>query len=157
MTEHLRPGDVLLYKSTGLFSWLIRVKTWHAVSHVEVYIGAGQSAASRDGKGTGLYPLREDGLVSVLRPVVPFQRAAALDWYHREAKGLPYGWADLLQFTGLNVDRRGIVCSPFATLFLRAGGVPVFNAEPANKIAPFQFATSELLREVSVANREPTA
>ena len=144
----LLPGDVLLYKATGLYGRIIALKTWHSIGHVEVRITETQSAASRDGKGVGLYPTRFADLVYVLRPTVPFQSRAALDWFHREAKGLPYGWADLLQFVGLNINRRGIVCSPFATQFLRAGGVPIFNREPAEKIAPFQFQTSELLHQV---------
>ncbi len=141
----LRPGDVLLYRGSGVYGWLIRLKTWHPIGHVEVYVGDRQSAASRDGKGVNIYPLRMDGLAYVLRPIEPFDLAAALRWYEREAKGLPYGWLDLLQFVGQNVNRKGVVCSPFATQLLRAGGIPIFNDEPAEKIAPFQFLTSERL------------
>ena len=46
----LLPGDVMLYRPSGVFGWLIRVKTWHPISHVEVHCGGGQSFASRDGK-----------------------------------------------------------------------------------------------------------
>jgi hypothetical protein len=117
------------------------------VGHVEVYVGGGDAVASRNGLGVNEYPLRTRDLLHVLRPEQPFDLIAAMAWF-RTAKGLPYGWADLLQFVGLNVNRRGIVCSPFATLFLRAGGIPVFNDEPAEKIAPFQFLTSETLSPV---------
>lgn len=142
----LRTGDVLLYKGTGLFSRLIGIKTWHFdVTHVEVYIGTRESAASRDGKGAGIYPIRLDGLMYVQRPTVPLQLKAALDWHYREAAGAPYGWGDLLVFAGMNVNAKGMVCSPYATDFLRAGAIPVFNREPSLKVAPFQFRTSELL------------
>jgi hypothetical protein len=144
----LQVGDVLLYRGRGLYSWFIGLKTWHFnVSHVEVYVGDLQSAASRDGKGVGLYPVRLSDLAYVLRPAVPFQPRAAMWWFYKEANGLSYGWSDLLQFVGLNINGKGMVCSPFATEFLRAGAVPVFNKEPALKIAPFQFLTSELLME----------
>jgi hypothetical protein len=64
----LKPGDVLLYKPKGLFGWLIRVKTWHKIAHVECYVGDGLSVASRDGKGVGKYPLRSSELAVVCRP-----------------------------------------------------------------------------------------
>lgn len=150
----LQPGDVLLYNGSGLYSWIIRIKTWHAVSHVEVYIGDGQSVASRDGLGVGEYPLRED-YTHVLRPSVPFQRRAAMYWFRRRANGQPYGWLDLLAFVGMTRDHPGMVCSDFATQFLREGGVPVFNREPSRQIAPFQFLTSELL--VDVTDDQPEA
>lgn len=147
MTRDLRPGDVLLYKGKGLFSLLIRIKSWHPQTHVEVYIGNGRSAASRDGKGVAIYPVRLDDLAHVLRPDVPFDRAAAMRWFAAEANGLPYGWADLLVFVGLNINHRGVVCSAFATQFLRAGGVAIFNNELAERVAPFQFLLSESLTE----------
>src|SRR5581483_8729591 len=62
--------------------------------------------------------------------------------------GLPYGWKDLSAFVGLSWSSRGMFCSEFATAFLRAGGLPIFNDEPPREIAPFQFLESELLRKV---------
>jgi len=147
---NLLPGDVLLYKPKGLYGWLIRVKTWHPIAHVEIDMGDGMSAASRDGKGPGYYPNRFTDLAYVLRPRVPFDLAAAKR-YVDSTIGLPYGWADLLNFIGVTIDARGIVCSPFATEVLRAGGVPVFNSERSNLIAPFQFLDSELLQDVTRA------
>lgn len=139
----LQPGDCLLYKPKGFFGWMIAAKTWHQIAHVEVYIGGDCSVASRDGKGVGLYPTRYEGLVQVCRPRLPVKLDEAMAWFVKYADGLPYGWADLLQFGGYNVDGRGMICSTFATLFLRAGGFEPFNElEPATKIAPFQFATS---------------
>lgn len=146
--ERLRPGDVLLYPATSLFGKLIALKTWHPVSHVEVYIGGGQNAASRDGLGVAIYQARLHDVKHVLRPTVPFSVLRALAWFAVHAKGQPYGWLDLLAFIGVTKDMPGMVCSSFATQFLRAGGVPVFRDEPANAIAPFQFMTSELLEPV---------
>jgi hypothetical protein len=143
--ELLRPGDVLLYGPTGLFGRLIALKTWHALSHVEIYIGGGQSAASRDGLGVAIYQARLHDAKHALRPTVPFSVMRALAWFAVHAKGQPYGWLDLLAFLGVSKDMPGMVCSSFATQFLRAGGVPVFRDEPANFIAPVQFMTSELL------------
>lgn len=146
----LLPGDVLLYKAKGLYGRIIAIKTWHPIGHVEVYIGNGFSVASRDGKGTGTYPLRLSELDTVCRPLVPFDVLRAMTWFqaqpHRD-----YGWADLLQFIGMNVDTDGIVCSPFATEFSRAGGLDPFNNEPAVRIAPFQFALSTCYRNIPYA------
>lgn len=144
----LRPGDVLLYKPTGAFGWIIRLKTWHPVGHVEVFMGNCQSTASRDGIGAAFYPWREKDLLHVLRLNVPFDIVGA-DRYARKMIGTPYGWLDLLHFSGFwNKDTPGIVCSPYVTNVLRAGGVPIFNDEDANDVAPFQFLTSELLTKV---------
>ena len=140
-TDFIKPGDVLLYKAKGLFGWLITRKTWHNIGHVEVYVGDGQSVASRDHQGTGKYPLRLSELMYVCRPKRHFDCAKALAWFEAQPHQ-PYGWFDLLSFTGWNVDGKGIVCSPFATTFIRAGGLDPFNGEPAIKIAPFQFALS---------------
>lgn len=143
----IQAGDVLLYRPTGLFGRVIALKTWHMIAHVEVSLGGGESVASRDGLGVGRYPHRSADLAHVLRPVLPMDLAAALRWF-RTVEGQPYGWVDLLAFIGLTADGPGMVCSPFATEFLRAGGLPVFRSEPARFIAPFQFLTSELLRDV---------
>lgn len=145
----MQPGDVLLYRPSGKFGWLIAVKTWNRISHVEVAVSAHEAVASRDGLGVGRYPLRTAQLAHVLRPVPPFDLAAALRWFAREADGQPYGWWDLAQFMGLNVNARGVICSTFATQFLRAGGLDPFNGYDAQKVAPFFFLTSPVFVDVS--------
>jgi hypothetical protein len=154
----LQPGDVLLYRPTGLFGKLIALKTWHKVGHCETYIGAfgdlpAAAAASRDGKGVHIYPLRTKDLFRVCRPNVPLDLEKALVWYHTVA-GEPYGWKDLLCFLGLEVDGRGMVCSPFCARFQRAGGVNGFGSEPSQKIAPFQFDVSPTYDDWTVTDGE---
>lgn len=139
----LKPNDILLYRPAGIFGRLISIKTWHAISHVEIYDrvdpdGSRWSVASRDGLGVDRYPLRLSELTYILRPTVPLNRVAGQQYFD-SLKGTPYGWVDLLDFIGLNVNTRGIVCSPFAAGYLRAEGWPVFPADPINKVAPFQF------------------
>jgi hypothetical protein len=152
LVDTLEPGDVLLYSPKGLFGWIIRIKTWHKVAHCEVYIGGQESVASRDGIGVGRYPLRAAQLVTVCRMkpdairdraglILPFNMPKAMRWF-ASMKGTPYGWSDLIQFAGFNVDGWGIVCSPFVARFLRNGGLDPFNGEDPLKIAPFQFALS---------------
>lgn len=135
---YLKPGDILLYRPASVFGWLITVKTWHRISHVEVYDGVGQSWASRDGLGVARYPLRISQLAYVLRPQVPLDLAAARQWATTMA-GTPYGWLDLANFVNVPVRSRGIVCSPFVTSFERAAGWHIFPEDPPEKIAPFQF------------------
>lgn len=146
----LLPGDVLLYGPVGLFGWLIRLKTWHKVAHCEVYWGEGKSVASRDGQGVAIYPFRAEQLVQVLRPAA-FDLAGATK-YVEATLGTPYGWGDLLNFAGIDIDSEGIICSAFVTSVLRAAGVNVFNDENPNDIAPFQFRTSELLKNVAFSS-----
>lgn len=135
---YLREGDIMLYRPKKFFGWLIATKTWHKISHVEVYDGNFQSLASRDGQGVGRYPLRLSELAYVLRPSVPLDLAKGRA-YFESMKGTPYGWCDLVDFLGFSLDTTGIVCSPFAAGFLRAAGWHVFPTDPINKVAPFQF------------------
>lgn len=134
----LRPGDILLYRPAGLFGQIIRIKTWHNISHVEIYDGSYQSVASRDGIGVGRYPLRLSQLTYVLRPEVPLDLAKG-HTYFDAMNGTRYGWLDLIAFVGLPAKAPGIVCSPFAAGYLRACGWNVFPTDPIEKIAPFQF------------------
>lgn len=149
VTTRLRPGDTLLYGPVGFFGWLIKFHTGGPCAHVEVYMGNGQTIASRDGAGVNRYPLRLAQLVTVLRPTRPFNADAAWFWFDWHGKGQKYGWADLLNFCGYRVNAPGMVCSPCATYVLRAGGVPVFGTVEAEHIAPNDFLLSELLTDVS--------
>lgn len=139
----LKPNDILLYKPASFFGRLISIKTWHAISHVEVYKGIDESGdrcsyASRDGIGVGKYPLRLTDLVYILRPHKYLDRVAG-DQFFQRLEGTPYGWMDLLNFIGVPVDRKGIVCSAFVAGYLRAEGWDVFRTDNINKVAPFQF------------------
>jgi hypothetical protein len=152
----LQPGDVLLYSATGLYGRIIAIKTWHTVAHVECYVGNGQSVASRNGIGTGRYPLRLTDLWTLCRPRQPFDCAKALTWFTAQPHR-PYGWIDLLQFIGVDVHRPGIVCSPFVTEFLRAGDLDPFNGEDADKVAPFEFALSPVFFNLPYSAQEAHA
>ena len=134
----LRIGDILLYRPKGIFGRLIQRKTWHRISHVEIYAGFGQSYASRDGLGVNIYPVRLTELAYVLRPTMALDVEAGRK-YVESMKGTPYGWLDLLDFAGFNVDRKGIICSAFATEYLRAAGWHVFPTDEARYVSPFQF------------------
>jgi hypothetical protein len=141
--DQLRPGDVLLYHPKGIYGWIIRFHTGHAIGHVETYVGNGQSVASRDRIGVGQFPLRESELAVVCRPK-PGTRLNWLDaneWFE-SVKGTPYGWSDILQFIDFNIDGKGIVCSPFTTLHCRSLGYDPFNGESALKVPPYLFLTS---------------
>lgn len=145
----LQPGDVLLYRPKGVFGWVIRFHTGYKIGHVEVYVGNGQSVASRDGVGVDVYPWRNTELAYVLRPTCPFNLVRAMAWFTRVGKGQPYGWLDLLQFCGYDVEARGMVCSPCATYMQRAGEIPVFGDRPAETIKPGDFLLiPEFLRKV---------
>lgn len=143
--SQLEPGDVLLYRPVGIFGLAIAVKTWHRIAHIEIYVGNGQSVASRDGLGTGVYPLRLSQLAVVCRPLVPLDVTGALDRF-KQKPHRPYGWLDLVQFIGVDVDSGGIVCSPFGDEFIRDEGLIDFlNCEEKAKVAPFEFMLDQRL------------
>lgn len=110
-------------------------------------MGAGESVASRDGQGVHFYPTRYDGLAAVMRPAT-FHLSDAMRAII-PLLGAKYGWWDLLNFMGLHINTKGIVCSSFATLVLRAAGVPVFDGLDANRVAPCHFLHSPLLTKVT--------
>ena len=123
--KSLQPGDVLLYRGTGLFSQAIRVKTWSRFSHVEIYDGDGWSWASRNGIGVNRYPVRINDLDEVLRlrPWVPFDLVAARRWAW-SVQGQGYDWVGLLAF--IVAKRQGRennkqFCSEFAARMIRYG------------------------------------
>lgn len=140
----LLPGDCLLYRPASFFGWLIALKSWTKVSHVELYEGAGLSVASRDGVGVGRYPLRTKGLAYVRRPTQRLDLVTASKWFET-VKGEKYGWSILLCF--LLATERGrkdqMVCSQFATRYYRKAGFdPVAPEIDADHVAPSEFLQS---------------
>lgn len=151
----LKPGDVLLYKGTSFWSYIIQIKTWHGVSHCECYVGDSYSVASRDGKGVDVYPWRDSDLVAVLRvkPEYNFRLNSALTWFLQSAKGQGYDWWGLLRFTWRSDYTKGNknnkqFCSEFLTRFLRAGGVDPFNGEDADAVPPYLFMYSPVFETI---------
>lgn len=155
----LRAGDTLLYGRTPFtkspvgwfFGLVINIKTWSRFSHVEVYGGNGQSFASRDGKGVGLYSFRATELLKVRRPdPEKYNHRRALMWFET-VDHQKYDFVGLLGF-GLNRTKLWLqnklgmkpaalqFCSEFLTRWYRNAGVHPFNKEiDADKVAPAQF------------------
>lgn len=158
---NLKPGDCLLYKpkKSSLFGWLIAIKTWHAISHCEVYIGDGLSAASRDRIGVDIYPTRYSELTMVLRPKPEyhFNLAMALKWFILSAKGQKYDWLGLLRFTWRSDYSKGNTnnkqfCSEFVLRFYRAGNFDPMPGEDADAVAPFQFGYNPLFSKIEISD-----
>lgn len=147
----LQPGDCLLYRPSSFFGWLIAVKTWNWVSHVEVYADNDRSVASRDGIGVNIYPFRNEQLTRILRPRWPFVFAEAMQWFYQEAQGQKYDWKGILVFT-LAVRqgaRDRMFCSEFSTRFYRAGEFhPFADDYDADRVAPANYLTSPAFDEI---------
>jgi hypothetical protein len=148
--DFIRPGDCLLYRASGVVGWIIKIKTWHDVTHCEGYAGAGMSVASRgpqDGVGgVGLYPLRLDGLVAILRPIPAFNLARAMAWF-RTVNGESYDLWGLLRFFTIGAGKQDrMFCSEFLTRWYRAGGFEPFQPdEDADAVPPCYFLISPLM------------
>jgi hypothetical protein len=147
--SHARPGDVLLYETSGLTGWLLRTRLASNVTHTECYLGDGRSAASRDGIGVDTYPTRHDGLLVVLRPVVPFRIDLAAAW-HETVIGQGYDWAGLFgtfTWAGMVASQGKQYCSAHTTRFQRAGHVEPFTLDTdAHKVTPPDFCKSPAYR-----------
>src|SRR5438046_1516316 len=128
LVELLQPGDCLLYQPDSFFGELIALKTWHRISHVEVYDRNSLSLASRDGIGVNLFALRASGLAKVLRPPASYDHARAFRWFIT-VRAQKYDWLGLLCFT-LAIAQGAqdrMFCSEFATRLYRAGNFEPFQ------------------------------
>ncbi len=144
----LLPGDILLYADHSFVDWCIKLRCWSDVAHVEIYLENGLSTASRNGLGVNFYPLRLDGLRYVRRPVVPFGLVAART-YAAKMRGTPYGYADLGRFYLLNLPTKGLICSQYGDLLLRAGHVIAFAEDyPAGAVSPRDFRVTSLAKTI---------
>jgi hypothetical protein len=143
----LLPGDLLLYRPNGLFGRIIAIKTSHDLSHCEVYLGKGVSAAARDGVGVGRYPTRLAQLAYILRPT-----ATELDWiayarWFKTVDGQKYDWTGLLRFAWFKSIGTGnnnrMFCSEFCARAYRALGMePFTELVDADAVAPAAFIFS---------------
>ena len=147
----LKPGDAILYFQRDLIDWLIALKTWTKVAHVEIYRDGQTSYASRNGIGVNAYPLRLDGIAAVVRPRQPLDFASADVWFENDARGQPYDWLGLLCF--MLARRRGekhsMFCSEFATRFYHAAKFAPYNPRwPAVRVPPSFFLASPAFETV---------
>lgn len=141
----LRPGDVLLYKPRGWFSWgsLICIKTFSTVSHSEIYIGEDKTIASRESDGVNTYYLMLERLKFIVRPPRQPNMEAMLKW-HTSVLGAGYDFWGLFAFYNLgHGDTHRYICSEHTMLAMRAGGVEFFSwATDPQKVSPGMFLTS---------------
>jgi hypothetical protein len=156
----LDAGDVLLFRRKGVFNWVIEHATNSCVSHCEVYLGDGRTAACRNGVGVDLYPLDVRGLAVVLRPKTPFDvdRAVA---YQRSVLKQRYDWTGLVRAFAQNKWGRNNTkqwCSENTTLVQRAAGIEPFGEWiPADMVAPGAFLMSAAYHHVWIAADFPLA
>jgi hypothetical protein len=141
----LQPGDHLLYSGKGIFSWLIKVKTWSRFSHVEIYLGYDQSFASRDGKGVRVYWFRQDDLAAVLRPRKSIDTELGMKWAHENRViGQKYDWWGLFRFFTFGTQSTTKqFCSEAAVRFDKACGFYPFHEKyDADLVSPGMFYSS---------------
>jgi hypothetical protein len=141
----LLPGDLLLFRSTGLMGQGIQLKTSSKVTHCEIYIGSGRTIASRDGIGVDTYDFKHDNLAMILRPTGSVDMSEMIKW-HLTVKGQKYDWAGL--FFGFVARKWGrennkMFCSEYCTRAYRKGGVQPFRPSvDADSISPGDFFKS---------------
>lgn len=147
------PGDCLLYWTDSFFDWLVTIKTWTFVAHVEIYKGLGLSMASRNGLGVNTYPLRKKGLVMVRRPnpLYGMYNASLGGSWFETVRGEKYDWLGLLCFT-LAVKQGAqdkMFCSEFAKRYYPKAGVTVLADDwDADKTAPAQLVQTPALTTI---------
>ena len=122
----LRPGDHLLYSGKGIWSRLIKVKTWSRFSHIEIYIGNGKAISARS-EGVNYFNFDEKNLTCILRPesFIDIQKANA--WFE-SVRGQKYDYWGLLRFFTLgkqSLDKQ--FCSEVCLRYDRTGGFFPFS------------------------------
>jgi len=151
LLQIVQPADALLYSGSGLIGWVIRIKTFSPVNHIEVYVADGQAVSAR-AQGSGLFEVATDDLYEIWRPMVktPINLTAAMAWFMEKANGQRYDLWGLLRFFQLgkpSLDKQ--FCSELATRWYRAGGFQPFSEQiDADKVAPGTFRYSPHLRRV---------
>lgn len=149
------PGDALLYNWTrSVFSFVIGIKTWHKISHCEMYIGGLKSIASRDGVGVGEYDFKLDRLGYILKPPKTFNFEKSYHWYET-VKGQKYDWMGLLRFSWASgydplTGNNKMFCSEFLSRAYNKGDWYLFNNENNDAIAPFMFLLAPFVKIVKV-------
>ena len=141
----LHPGDAILYYGHDFGSFLIALKTWTKVAHIEIYRGDQRSLASRIESGVNAYPLRLGGVAAVMRPKQPLDFQSADAWFETKARGHGYDWLGLLCFmlAGREGEKHKFFCSELATHYYRAAGLEPFNPRwPAVRVPPSFFLAS---------------
>lgn len=150
----LLPGDCLLYRPCSFYGRLIARRTWHNICHCEMYVGKGQSFASRDGVGVGQYSWRHTELAYVLRPVKQDLHWTEFWRWYRIVNGQGYDWWGLLRFVLLRWPDKGDngkqFCSEALTRAYRKleAGV-ISDLEDADAVAPFEFLLSPNLTVIA--------
>jgi hypothetical protein len=139
----------MLFAGSSLFSFVIKVKTFSPVSHVEVALNPNYALACRDGLGTDLYPLRLRGLYAVRRPTTPMDWGAAMAWFGT-VKGQPYSYWQAMRFFRLGKENvTKTMCSPFATRLYRKGGFHPFAGKyDASLVSPGMFLSAVPFEDV---------
>lgn len=143
------PGDHLLYKGSGFWSWAIKVKTWSKYSHVELYIGNNKTFTSRDGEGVNIYDFKEDNLVAVYRPTDPINIEKGLPWM-KSVCGQKYDFWGLMRFFTIGKQSTNKqFCSEAVTRADRESDFCPFNKKyDADLVSPGMFASSPHLELV---------
>ena len=151
--DQLLPGDCLLYRPSSVFGWAIAAFTLSKVSHVEIYKGGGISWASRDGVGVDEYPLRTEQLSHVLRSKKPLNMGAMAKAFDH-LRGDAYDDGTIAYHATFGMFESNVgqeVCSEFATIMFRVGGLKaLFGAKMPSEVAPNEFLKADEFYEVKI-------
>ena len=91
----LQPGDILVYSGEGIFSKLIKLKTYSEWTHVAVYIGGGLQREFVEGAGAQEVPFRPKNLGMIRRRLGIWERSKS-DAFWQEVKDQDYDYVGIL-------------------------------------------------------------
>lgn len=148
----VRPGDCLGYFSEEFYAYIVAVKTFYKLSHVEIYEGNNHSLAARYGKKNGVnrYELRKSGIAVIRRPIGALDLNDGQHWFETRARGQGYDLLGQLAFFHAgHPSMCKMWCSEFATRYYRACHFQPFDPEfDADLVPPMFFMVSPMFETV---------
>lgn len=139
------PGDVVLHRPSSIKGWMVAVKTYTHISHLEVYIGEGKSISARYPTGVHVYPFLNEHIAYILRPDGPLDIPAGLRWFYSEADGQKFDfWGQMVFFLAARHGAHDRMwCSELGVRFLRhCGHHPFARWWDADRTPPSLFLAS---------------
>lgn len=138
MNAPVQSGDVLAFRGTGFFSWLVRHWTASEWAHVGIAWCLGRRIMVLEslpsGGGVRVVPFAaKTGSVSLVTTGIVWNEVVQEAAVRR--LGEPYGWVDAFRAGfGLRPTSKGLQCAEYASEVLGAAGIAPLTAPTPGKL-----------------------
>lgn len=149
----MRRPAILMYKGSGILSWLIRAQTRSKFSHTALHLRTGKIIDSQYPDGVKCRPFeqRDDVRVFTVNGVTAEQWNKVFE-FARAKIGRPYDWLAVFRF----VSRRQCqyngkwFCSELVFAAFKMAGINLLERTEPWEVSPGMLSRSPLLTEISL-------